>query len=129
MYTLEDKKSILEIIENIEAELYILRRFTECIIEEAEENDMSGGQIQNDVITEPQTIEDTESKDEQVNIKVCTECGSSTNKFRPKGKKCIKCYSKKNNDKLKDTEYHKKYYLEHEGTKHKRRQKKEISEI
>lgn len=43
--------------------------------------------------------------------RVCVECGVDelTNKFKPKGKKCIKCYSRKNNLKM-GKEYFKKYY-------------------
>ena len=46
-------------------------------------------------------------------IRVCTSCGSSTNKFKVKGKKCIKCYSKTNNEKFKKKEYFKQYYQDH----------------
>ena len=43
--------------------------------------------------------------------RICSECGVDelTNKFKPKGKKCIKCYSRKNNSKM-GKEYFKKYY-------------------
>ena len=49
---------------------------------------------------------------EDVNVcRVCTECGVDelVNKFKRKGKKCIKCYSRKNNLKM-GKEYFKKYY-------------------
>lgn len=59
----------------------------------------------------------------QENKKVCITCGSSENKFRNVGKRCIKCYSKSNNIKSKEKGYHKKYYLEHEGKNHKQRNK------
>jgi len=42
--------------------------------------------------------------------KICVECGSKDNKFKNCGKKCIKCYSKKNNTKLKENNYYKNYY-------------------
>jgi len=53
-----------------------------------------------------------EIENEDVNgNRICTECGIDelTNKFKPKGKKCIKCYSRKNNLKM-GKEYFKKYY-------------------
>jgi hypothetical protein len=53
-----------------------------------------------------------EIENEDVNVyRICTECGVDelTNKFKPKGKKCIKCYSRKNNLKM-GKEYFKKYY-------------------
>lgn len=44
------------------------------------------------------------------NIRTCIECGSTENKFYKFGKKCIKCYSRKNNQKQKEKNYHKQYY-------------------
>ena len=53
-----------------------------------------------------------------VGIRICSECGKdeTINKFKKKGKKCIKCYSKKNNQKL-GPEYFKKYYADHKNPK------------
>ena len=50
-------------------------------------------------------------------LKACTSCGSTANKFKQKGKNCIKCYSKINNQKFKDKDYFKQYYLEHKPVK------------
>ena len=50
----------------------------------------------------------------QVYIKLCKICyinDSATHKFR--GRSCIKCLSKKNNSKLNENNYYKKYYMEH----------------
>jgi hypothetical protein len=43
----------------------------------------------------------------------CIACGSTSNKFKAKGKKCIKCYSKINNEKHREKDYFKQYYLDH----------------
>jgi hypothetical protein len=45
-------------------------------------------------------------------FRICSVCGKDeiTNKFKPKGKKCIKCYSKSNNEKHREKDYFKKYY-------------------
>ena len=43
-----------------------------------------------------------ETKNEPIKCDVmrsCIACGSSTNKFKPKARKCTKCYSKINNEK------------------------------
>ena len=50
-------------------------------------------------------------------LRVCTSCGSSTNKFKAKGRKCIKCYSKTNNEKFKEKDYFKHYYINHKPVK------------
>lgn len=50
----------------------------------------------------------------QLIIKICRTCKISTNehdKFR--GLRCIKCCSKQNNEKLKEKDYYKEYWLEH----------------
>lgn len=64
---------------------------------------------------------------EIVKIKECIECKSTTNKFKNcGGKKCIKCYNKKNNEKLKEKNYYKEYYKTHEGLERKiKREEKE----
>ena len=45
-------------------------------------------------------------------MRICSVCGKddTTNKFKTKGKKCIKCYSKSNNEKHREKDYFKKYY-------------------
>ena len=56
----------------------------------------------------------TENNNEPIHlhIRICSVCGKDeiTNKFKPKGKKCIKCYSKSNNIKHREKDYFKKYY-------------------
>jgi hypothetical protein len=57
-----------------------------------------------------------ETKNEPIKCDVmrsCIACGSSTNKFKPKARKCTKCYSKINNEKYKKKDYFKQYYLDH----------------
>ena len=57
-----------------------------------------------------------ETKNDTDEVKVqrpCIACGSSTNKFKPKARKCTKCYSKINNEKYKKKDYFKQYYLDH----------------
>ena len=49
--------------------------------------------------------------------RTCIACGSSTNKFKPKARKCIRCYSKTKNEKFKNKDYFKQYYLDHKPTK------------
>jgi hypothetical protein len=54
---------------------------------------------------------------EIISSKLCTLC-NEVNKFKivkgkMSGRKCIKCVSKKNNEKLKEKGYYKTYYLEH----------------
>ena len=59
------------------------------------------------------TLEQSSTLTCSAGIRICSECGKdeTINKFKKKGKKCIKCYSKKNNQKL-GPEYFKKYYLD-----------------
>ena len=56
----------------------------------------------------------TENNNEPIHlhIRICSVCGidETRNKFKPKGKKCIKCYSKSNNEKHREKDYFKKYY-------------------
>ena len=54
----------------------------------------------------------TEIVENNIKIKICKTCGISSefNKFN--GKECIKCKSKKYNEKLKEKQYYKKYYDE-----------------
>ena len=56
----------------------------------------------------------TENNNEPIHlhIRICSVCGKDeiTNKFKPKGKKCINCYSKSNNEKHREKDYFKKYY-------------------
>jgi len=57
-----------------------------------------------------------ETKNEPIKcdvVRSCIACGSSTNKFKPKARKCTKCYSKINNEKYKKKDYFKQYYLDH----------------
>lgn len=61
-----------------------------------------------------------ETKNDVEDVKVlrtCIACGSSTNKFKPKARKCTKCYSKINNEKYKKKDYFKQYYLDHKPPK------------
>ena len=53
-----------------------------------------------------------------VRIRVCSVCAKdeTVNKFKPKGKKCIKCYSKSNNIKM-GQDYFKKYYQDRKTAK------------
>ena len=43
-------------------------------------------------------------------IKFCKVCSNSSESHKFKGLLCCKCASKKNNEKLKEKEYYKKYY-------------------
>ena len=54
----------------------------------------------------------TEIIKNDIKIIVCKTCGISSdiNKFQQKRKECIKCVSKKNNERLKEIQYYKKYY-------------------
>lgn len=54
----------------------------------------------------------TEIVENDIKIKICIicNCSSEFNKFR--FKRCIKCASKINNEKLKEKQYYKKYYDE-----------------
>lgn len=45
-------------------------------------------------------------------IKSCKICASTENKFEKNARVCIKCRSKKNNEKLKQANYYKNYYGE-----------------
>ena len=58
------------------------------------------------------------TENNNLRIRVCTVCAKdeTTNKFKPKGKKCIKCYSKANNIKM-GQDYFKKYYLDRKTAK------------
>jgi hypothetical protein len=56
-------------------------------------------------------------------IRLCKICGigSDINKFKMKNdkicaKKCLKCTSSKNNERLKENNYYTKYYIEHKET-------------
>lgn len=58
-----------------------------------------------------------ETKTEIISSKLCGLC-NEVNKFkmvngRMSGRKCIKCTSRINNEKLKAKNYYKQYYLEH----------------
>ena len=48
------------------------------------------------------------SETQEINIKSCTICGSTTNSFQPNRKKCTKCRCKINYEKRKP--YFKTYY-------------------
>jgi len=54
----------------------------------------------------------TEKVENDIKVKNCKICGISSefNKFN--GRECIKCKSKKNNEKLKEKLYYKSYYDE-----------------
>lgn len=57
-----------------------------------------------------------ESKTEIMETRVCTICNESGNKFKVvngklSGRRCIKCVSKINNQRLKEKDYYKKYYI------------------
>ena len=58
-----------------------------------------------------------ETKNDVKVQRTCIACGSSTNKFKPKARKCTKCYSKINNEKYKKKDYFKQYYLDHKPPK------------
>jgi hypothetical protein len=63
-------------------------------------------------------------------IKVCRVCEINTSedhKFR--SKVCIKCCSKKNNEKLKQQNYYNKYYLDHKIQGLKRGRPPKIKEL
>ena len=52
--------------------------------------------------------------EKQNEIRICKDCKINNNidhKFR--GKSCIKCCSKRNNSKLNENNYYKKYYMDH----------------
>ena len=59
-------------------------------------------------------LENTENNNEclSTRIRICSVCGKDeiTNKFKLKGKRCIKCYSNSNNIKHREKDYFKKYY-------------------
>ena len=59
-------------------------------------------------------LENTENNNEclSTRIRICSVCekDETTNKFKPKGKRCIKCYSNSNNIKHREKDYFKKYY-------------------
>ena len=59
-----------------------------------------------------------ESEPIHLRIRICSVCAKdeTTNKFKPKGKKCIKCYSKSNNIKM-GQDYFKKYYQDRKTAK------------
>lgn len=61
---------------------------------------------------------ENDSEPIHLRIRVCTVCAKdeTTNKFKPKGKKCIKCYSKANNIKM-GQDYFKKYYQDRKTAK------------
>ena len=48
------------------------------------------------------------SETQEINLKSCTMCGSTTNSFQPNRKKCTKCRSKMSYEKRKP--YFKAYY-------------------
>ena len=51
------------------------------------------------------------SEIQEINIKPCRVCGSTTNKFSPNRRKCTKCRSKRNNELLNDRNFYKEYYV------------------